>query len=85
MRCIKITQGASYNSHMGLPTRKHYEEFVGENEFNQMSQNLQNYVRAVFGLVKISEKSEQELWEKLTAEEREKVSEITKRMMGTIR
>ncbi|MBI2122485.1 MAG: hypothetical protein HYT98_05240 [Candidatus Sungbacteria bacterium] len=53
---------------MGLPTRKHYEEFVGENEFNQMSQNLQNYVRAVFGLVKISEKSEQELWEKLTAD-----------------
>jgi len=70
---------------MGLPTRKHYGEFLGEGEFSQMPLNLQNYVRAVFGLLGISEKSEKELWEKLTAEEKEKVSEITKKMMGTIR
>lgn len=70
---------------MALPTRRHYGEFLGEDEFNQMPPNLQNYVRAVFGLIGISEKSEQELWEKLTAEEREKVSEITKRMMGALR
>ena len=70
---------------MAIPEKKHYGEFLKDDEFNQMSPNLQNYVRAVFGLAHLSEKSEGELWDKLTAGEREKVSEITKRMMGTIR
>lgn len=46
------------------------------------SKPLQDYIRAVFGMISISREAEKELWDRLTPEERHKATEIARRVAG---
>lgn len=64
-----------------MPFQKEQNNTVPPKELEQMSKNLQNYVRGVFGLVNLSRHAEEELWNRLTPDEQMQATEIAKRMI----
>lgn len=47
----------------------------------KLSKPLQDYLHAVFGLMNLSHKAEEELWSRLTPEEQRQATEIAKRVV----
>jgi hypothetical protein len=60
-------------------------KFFSSEEFKQMSQPFQNYVRAVFGLIQISRQSEEELWNRLTPDEQREATTIAGRLVARVK
>lgn len=61
--------------------KKDLTKYFTPKELKNFSPNLQNYVRAMFGLEGISQNTEKELWERLTPDEQKQATEITKRLV----
>jgi hypothetical protein len=62
-----------------LPDR---ENFFSSEEFNNMSKPLQEYTRAVFGIISVSRQAEEELWNRLNPDEQRQATDIARRMVA---
>lgn len=60
--------------------KKQNHPFTPE-ELEKLSKPLQDYLHAVFGLMNLSHKAEEELWGRLTPEEQRQATDIAKRMV----
>ena len=61
--------------------QKKQDTLLIPDEIEKLSHPLQDYVHGVFGLVNLSHKAEEELWNRLTPEEQRQATEIAKRMV----